>query len=472
MSLGPAAHPSTPCGFVPPYLLEHIAATTAPDSPAAPGQMAPDPEAARCAEQTLRLDELLREQRLETGPGPGASEAAPESAAPDAQGAAWQVYTAGNTTRLPGEVRRAEGEPATGDPAVDEAAVGGSGALALFAEIYGRNSYDDAGATVVMTVHYGRQYNNAFWNGRQLVFGDGDGRIFDRFTKPVDVLGHELTHAVTEHTAGLVYRDQPGALNESMSDVFASCAKQRMLGQSVTDADWLIGAGLFLPDVQARALRDMAAPGTAYDDPRLGRDPQVGHMDDYIHTTDDNGGVHLNSGIPNRAFHLAALGIGGTAWDGAGAIWYAALTGPDVSATTSFVGFAEATLTAAGSHVDVVREAWVAVGVLGATGAAASAAAPSREVEPEMLVRVRRSGGFAGLTTEGSVDLRGDDPRVVEVRQLTAQVTRIDVPAGGAGESHPDEYVYAFRLPGAPALAVPEHLLTDDLRRLADLLLP
>ncbi|MFC6345541.1 M4 family metallopeptidase, partial [Nocardioides hankookensis] len=187
------------------------------------------------------------------------------------------------------------GSAPSGDEAVDEAATGITGALALFAEVYGRASYDGAGAPVSLTVHYGQDYDNAFWDGVQLVFGDGDGRVFERFTKPVDVLGHELTHAVTEHTAGLVYEDQPGALNESVSDVFAACLKQRLLGQSADQADWLIGAGIFVPGIAARALRDMAAPGTAYDDPALGRDPQVGHLDDYVSTSEDNGGVHLNS---------------------------------------------------------------------------------------------------------------------------------------------------------------------------------
>ena len=209
---------------------------------------------------------------------------------------------------------------------MDEAAHGVQASLDL-AAAFGRSSYDGDGATVIATVHYGQRYDNAFWNGTQLVFGDGDGRVFERFTKPVDVLGHEFAHAVTEHTAGLVYQDQPGALNESFSDVFAACLKQRLLGQQAGEGDWLIGAGLFVPGIEARALRDMAAPGTAYDDPVLGRDPQVGHLDDFVVTEDDNGGVHLNSGIPNRAFHLAATAVGGTSWEGAGRIWWAALTG-------------------------------------------------------------------------------------------------------------------------------------------------
>jgi hypothetical protein len=316
-----------------------------------------------------------------------------------------------------------------------------------------------------MTVHYGRNYDNAFWNGAQLVFGDGDGRIFDRFTKPVDVLGHELTHAVTEHTAGLVYQDQPGALNESMSDVFASCLKQRLLGQTVDQADWLIGQGLFLPGIRARALRDMAAPGTAYDDPQLGRDPQVGHLRDYVDTTDDNGGVHLNSGIPNKAFQLAATAIGGASWEGAGRIWYAALTGPDVGPDTDFAGFAAATIAAGGDHADTVARAWADVGV-SPTGSTAPGEEPGRASVD--VVTVRRSGGFAGMTTSGSVALSGDDPRAPRVRDLLA---RVELAPTTPGRAHPDMFVYSFSLPGGPEVDLPEHELSDDLRSLADLVL-
>ena len=110
------------------------------------------------------------------------------------------------------------------------------------------------------TVHYEKNYDNAFWDGTQLVFGDGDGKVFDRFTKPIDVLGHELSHAVTQHTANLIYEGQSGALNESLSDVFGACIKQRHLGQSAEDADWLVGAGIFLPGVSGKALRSMSRP--------------------------------------------------------------------------------------------------------------------------------------------------------------------------------------------------------------------
>jgi hypothetical protein len=419
------------CRFVPPYLLARVA----------PG--------------SLVVDEALR-----------AARAVPIDARPvrlAATAPAWTVHTADSTTTLPGRAVRAAGSPASGDVAVDEAASGITGALALFAEVYGRASYDGAGAPVSLTVHYGQDYDNAFWDGTQLVFGDGDGRVFERFTKPVDVLGHELTHAVTEHSAGLVYRDQPGALNESVSDVFAACLKQRLLGQTPDEADWLIGEGIFAAGIQARALRDMAAPGTAYDDPALGRDPQVGHLDDYVSTTDDNGGVHLNSGIPNRAFQLAAVAIGGATWEGAGRVWYDALTGGAVGPTTEFAAFAAATVAAAGAHADAVGSAWETVGV--APGAAPVVRPPS--TSGARRVSVRRTGGFAGLRATGELDLDGDDPRAPEVAAL---VDRVDLRAVAGGRPQPDRYLYAFDLCGDSA-TVPEQHLTPDLRRLAELVL-
>ena len=437
------------CSFVPPYLLEQIARS--------------DAECAPRAIATLTVDALLRDQRASTpAPRPTPTVVAPGAAAvPD-----WTVHTAHNTTTLPGTAVRGKGDPASGDTAVDEAADGIDGALRLFAEVFDRSSYDGAGADVSLTVHYGRDYDNAFWDGTQLVFGDGDGEIFDRFTKPVDVLGHELTHAVTEHSAGLRYQDQSGALNESVSDVFGTCLKQWLLAQGVDEADWLIGAGLFMPGVAARGLRDMANPGTAYDDPRLGKDPQGASMDEYVDTNDDNGGVHLNSGIPNRAFHLAATAIGGRSWEGAGAIWYAALTGGQVGATTDFAGFAAATVAAAGEHADAVRQAWETVGVAPVAGSA-STTPTTRPDTGETLVHVRRTGGFAGRTAEGSVDLASHDARVPEVRTL---VDRIDLDDVAGGNPHPDMFVYAFDLCGRRA-QVPEQHLTPDLSRLATIVL-
>jgi len=433
------------CRFVPPYLLEAVAA----------GQG----EIADQCRATLAVDERMRTARL--------APRTPPTALVTPAGPAWTVHTAHNGSMLPGTPVRSAGEPESGDPAVDEAAAGIAGSLALFAEVYGRSSYDDRGAPVSLSVHYERNYDNAFWDGTQLVFGDGDGKVFGRFTRPVDVLGHEFTHAVTEHTAALEYSGQSGALNESVSDVFASCLKQRLLGQTALEADWLIGAGIFVPGIRARALRDMAAPGTAYDDPALGKDPQVGQMSDYVDTTDDNGGVHLNSGIPNRAFQLAATAIGGSSWEGAGAIWYAALTGGQVAARTDFAGFAAATVAAAGTHADAVGQAWEQVGVTPGAGGTAAGAPTTGTGSAGTRVAVRRTGGFAGLVAAGEVDLEADDRRAHELAEL---VDRIDLREVAGGAPQPDRYVYAFDLGGRRA-EVPEQHLTDDLRRLAELLL-
>jgi 8-oxo-dGTP pyrophosphatase MutT (NUDIX family) len=439
----------TRCTFVPPYLLRRIADFRGDSATPL---------------RTLEVDERLRSARILRPPGE------PRTVLP--AGPVWTVHTAGNTATLPGTPVRSAGEPESGDAAVDEAAYGVAGSVALFLEVYGRSSYDGNGAPVSLSVHYERDYDNAFWDGTQLVFGDGDGQVFGRFTRPVDVLGHELTHAVTERTAALEYHGQPGALNESVSDVFACCLKQRLLGQTALEADWLIGEGLFLPGVQARALRDMAAPGTAYDDPALGKDPQVGHFRDFVDTTDDNGGVHLNSGIPNRAFQLAATAIGGHSWEGAGAIWYAALTGGGVGAQSDFAGFAAATVAAAGAHADAVREAWEQVGVRAgaatgdAPGPGPAAPTPAGGESPAALVTVRRTGGFIGRGTDAQVDLDAD-PRGPELRDL---VDRIDLGAVPGGDPHPDMYVYDLDLCGARA-TVPEQHLTQDLRRLVDLVL-
>jgi len=150
------------------------------------------------------------------------------------------------------------------------------------------------------------------------------------------------------YTAALTYNDQPGALNEHFSDVFGILVKQHSLKQTASKPDWLSGAGIFTKRVHGVAIRSMKAPGTAYDDPLLGKDPQPAHMRDYKRSRSDNGGVHINSGIPNHAFYLAATGLGGKAWEVAGRIWYAALTAK-LSPRAQFVDCADATFEAAGN---------------------------------------------------------------------------------------------------------------------------
>ncbi len=441
------------CSFVPPFLLERIAASSH--------------DAADHSRLTLARDQELREGRLGPAPATSAAPAAAgetEEEAP-AAAAAWVVHTADNGSTLPGDVVRSAGEPASGDASVDEAADGVTATLDLYQQVFSRSSYDDKGAQVVLTVHYEQNYDNAFWNGEQLVFGDGDGKVFGTFTKPIDVLGHEFTHAVTQFTAALTYQGQSGALNESVSDCFGMCVKQRVLGQTADQADWLVGEGIFLPGIHARGLRDMAHPGTAYDDPTLGKDPQVGDMKDYVDTTDDNGGVHINSGIPNRAFYLAATAIGGDTWEGAGQIWYAALTGGQVTADTDFSGFTAATVAAAGEHADAVTKAWTTVGV--EVGGTSSPGTPAGTPGGSGVVRVRRTGGIAGRTLEGSVDLDADDPKAVSAREL---VDRLDLAAPVQTETFPDAFSYTFEV-GGRSVTVPQQHLTDDQRALVDLVL-
>jgi len=285
------------------------------------------------------------------------------------------VYDAKNGSKLPGTEARKEGEDPVTDTAVNEAYDGSGITYDLFSDIYGRDSIDGNGMQLDSTVHYQKGYDNAFWNGQQMVYGDGDEdlpeaeRLFNRFTIALDIIGHELTHGVTSYEANLAYWDQSGALNESMSDVFGSLVKQYQRQQSPADADWIIGEGLFTKNVNGVGIRNMKAPGTAYDDPVLGKDPQPAHMKDYVKTIEDNGGVHINSGIPNRAFYVTAVELGGFAWEKAGRIWYKTLT-DKLSERSSFQEAADLTYEAAGElfgngslEQNAVKTGWAEVGI-------------------------------------------------------------------------------------------------------------
>ena len=426
------------------------------------------------------------------------------------EGDRWVIHSAGNEETLPGTVARSEGDGAVGDLAVDEAYAWTQQVWDLYEQQFDRRSFDGVGSTVTVTVHYGQNYDNAFWDGEQLVFGDGDGEIFERFTKPADVLAHEFSHGVVQYTSAFSYSDQPGALNESIADVFASMSIQRAAGQTADQASWLIGEGLFKPGINAKALRSMLEPGTAYDDPQLGKDPQVGSMADYIDTAEDNGGVHLNSGIPNRAFALAATSIGGQSWDQAGQAWYGALTSEEVGAETDFLGFAEATVAAAGrlfpdtAVADQVRAAWVEVGVLqgsvpvdvvgsdpttspqssdqpapdsSGSDSSQSDSNESDETDPEQptpdpaatpqKVAVRRSGGFTGQVRSAEIELEQDDARAAEVRRL---LRRVDLQQVSPREAAPDRFVYTVEV-GDRSITLGERDLTPDLQRVVQLVL-
>jgi Zn-dependent metalloprotease len=283
------------------------------------------------------------------------------------------VFDCANATSVSSAtVARTEDGPASADSSVNNAFDGLGSTRDFYKNVLDRDSIDGRGMRLNGYAHFGSAFNNAFWDGSHMVFGDGDGVLFTDFTGSLDVIAHELTHGVTELTAGLTYHNQSGALNESISDVFGSLVKQWARKQTADQADWLIGAEIFTPEIDADALRSMKAPGTAYNNKMLGRDPQPDHISKYVMLPDtdegDNGGVHINSGIPNKAFYLTAIGIGGNAWEAPGHIWYAALKAS--SELTNFQEFADLTHVTASqifgsqsAEQQAVVSAWKEVGI-------------------------------------------------------------------------------------------------------------
>jgi Zn-dependent metalloprotease len=229
---------------------------------------------------------------------------------------------------------------------------------------FGRNSLDGQGMDLISSVHYGVKYNNAFWNGQQMTYGDGDGAIFVDFTLGNDVVGHELTHGLTQFTLQLVYSNEPGGLNESMSDVFGSMFRQWEANQTVQQADWLIGADIMGPKAKAQGftcLRDMANPGST-----KALSPQPSNYSGYHPGMDP----HQSSGIPNNAFYRAATAIGGKSWQKAGKIWFQSLTGYGPMPNMTMKQFADRTRTVAtqlfgatSAELKAVDKAWKAVGL-------------------------------------------------------------------------------------------------------------
>ena len=374
MSTSPAL-----CTIVPPHILRALAQSS-------------DERVARAAQRTLRVRVTItgmREARANR-PRPGRPRAG-GLIPPDLQARVEEtssrrpvsltaapkrsVHDAEQGTTLPGTLVRGEGDGPSSDESVNEAYDGLGATWSLLHDEFSRDSLDDEGLPLIATVHYDRNFDNAYWDGEQMVFGDGDGVYFSSFTDSIDVIGHELAHGLTQYTAGLVYVGQSGALNESVSDVIGSMVKQRERNETAAQADWLIGEGLFTDKVQGIALRSMKAPGTAYDDPKLGTDPQPASMDDYKQLphddSGDNGGVHINSGIPNHAFYLAASAVGGHSWQTVGPVWYDALTRGRLPKDADFSTFAQATIKAAarrygeGSEVErAIDGAWREVKVL------------------------------------------------------------------------------------------------------------
>jgi Zn-dependent metalloprotease len=285
------------------------------------------------------------------------------------------VYSAGQKERLPGTLVRSEGQAKVSDPVVNEAYDGAGNTYDFYDRLFQRNSLDDNGMTLISSVHVAEvddtvgkyvPMNNAFWNGEQMAYGDGDGVVFRRFTSSLDVIAHELTHGVQSFTSNLNYYGQSGALNEHFSDVFGILVRQWKNGETALQANWVIGAEVLVPAATRRGIRDMENPGTAFtSDPDLGTDPQPAHMSKVYTGPRDRGGVHINCGIPNRAFVLTAKALQGNAWDVAGRIWYDTLV--QLTRSSEFRDCARVSVQVAAGHGAVakkaVKTAWTKVGI-------------------------------------------------------------------------------------------------------------
>ena len=224
------------------------------------------------------------------------------------------VYDCKHTHTLPGTPVSNPGS--SPDPTAKRAFSETTNVAKFYKDVFGRNSIDNQGMTMMSSTHYDVKFNNAMWNGSQMIYGDGDGSIFIDFTNGDDVIGHELTHGVTQHSLQLDYADEAGGLNESLSDCFGSMFRQWEKNQDVTAADWLIGRDIMGPAAKTKGftcLRDMAQPNakhclapqpTQYSQITPGMDP------------------HVSSGPPNLAFCTACKTLGGKSWEKIGQVWY------------------------------------------------------------------------------------------------------------------------------------------------------
>lgn len=293
------------CFFVPPHITDAIARNAAREgrgpSVAARGAVA---------------DLALRQQRK------NATYASLQTLAERVQGKAdVTIYDDENQWAIGTKVARGPRKPPVKPHNVNAAYDGLEATRDFYEQVLERDSIDNSGLPINGHVNFGVQYDNAFWDGAEMVFGNGSGTVFKDLTGDIDVAGHELTHGVTQYTAGLLYTDQPGALNEATSDIMGACVDQWVQRDKDVDAgtfNWLIGEDIMADDLYGEALRCMSHPGTAYDNPILGKDPQPDSMAGYV----PGGDPHLNSGIINRVFYLIAIDLGTFP---AAKVWYSTL---------------------------------------------------------------------------------------------------------------------------------------------------
>lgn len=340
-----AMHPKIH-GVVPPYLMDELATRN-------PGNT----DFLNTRNKTL---EMQQNHKPDGSPMPrnegGAQKLAPR-----------ETYDAMGKEQQPGQKARFEGEKPTGNVDVDRAHDFTGDVREFYAKEFNRGSIDGKNMKYVSTVNYGQNFENAFWDGNQMTYGKpGKDSPFKTFILR-DVAAHEITHGITEKEANVRYYGQAGALNESHSDVFGVLTEQYTKKQTADKASWKVGEGIWKDNIKGDSLRNMEKPGTAYNDPAIGKDPQPAHMKDYIKTWGDNGGVHYNSGIPNKAFADFAKSVGGNAWEAPGHIWFEARR--NAGSNPSFASFAAHTIEAANKlgfadKVPKLDAAWKGVGVI------------------------------------------------------------------------------------------------------------
>jgi len=327
-----------------------------------------------------------------------------------------KVYTCNNGTSLPGSLLWSEGGTQTSDTTAQAAFNYAGSVWDYYKNVHARDSYDGAGATIISSVHFSTSYNNAYWNGSQMVYGDGDGTQFIPLAKDLDVDAHELTHAVTERTANLTYSNESGALNEATSDIMGNSCEAYTENAGTPNANtWKVGEDIYTPGTSGDALRYMNNP------------TQDGYSKDYyperITGTADNGGVHGNSGIANLAYYLMVMGgshpraktsvvvtplstTSSTSLTMASKIWYRALT-VYFTSSTNFSAARTATVNAANDLYGAtaaasVTQAWDCVGAPGGSGGGGGTTTLSNGVAVTNLSGATGSWAYYKITVPAS----------------------------------------------------------------------
>lgn len=269
------------------------------------------------------------------------------------------TYDAKNRSRLPGSIATDADDlwNSADQGALVDAHYYASVTDNYFLSTHGFNWTDHYPQGMVSSAHVQRNYNNAYWNGSQMAYGDGDGSVFIALSGDLDVVGHELSHGVTEATSGLIYQNESGALNESFSDIMGT-AIEYFYGTG----NWTLGEDITPND---NGLRSLSNPN---------EDGDPSHYGERYTGTGDNGGVHINSGISNHFFYLLVnggqnanssyasgsnvQGIGLAAAEQIAFLGYTALP-----PNADFCAARASTVAVAGNNSANVADAWNEVGV-------------------------------------------------------------------------------------------------------------